>query len=158
MTARAIAWRPLVSLTLVGAAGFWIANLLISLTPMAARYRTTTHIAYVPMLFEALIGGLVLAAIVSGALVWLQRRGKGSAPLPVSMLLAALAFVAVTALIELPAKLTASFDHPWRVIAVATAINAVRITALGVAIGYAAEAARRDPRTSLPGEPANPHH
>jgi hypothetical protein len=182
MTARVIARRPLLPLTVAGAAAFWGTNLLISLTPPAADYRAATHISYAPMLAEALLGGLILSALVSAGVIRLQHHDAVRAPVQTSMLLALAAFVAVSALIELPGKLTTGPDRPWRELAVATAINALRITALGLAIGYAAERARRGPSptttgtrpattdaasaptpsttpgTTLPGEPARPHH
>ncbi len=151
MTPPRTHWHPLLRLTVAGAAGFWVANLLISLTPMAAHYRAATHISYAPMLAQALVGGLVLSALVSSALLRLDNHRAAGAPLRISMLLVLVAFVAVTALVELPGKLTAGLAHPWHELAVATTINALRLTALGLAIGQAEDRSRR-------AAPAVPHH
>lgn len=75
-SARASSLRTLVPLTLAGAAGFWLANLVISLTPLAADYRAALGISYVPMLIEALAGGLVIAGCVSTCLMVSRRRGS----------------------------------------------------------------------------------
>lgn len=128
--------HPLLLLTVVGAAGFWIANLLISLTPVAAAYRAATHISYVPMLLEALVGGLMLAAMTSAVLLRLQHRRPDRPPIRTALLLSLVALLAVTIFIELPGKLGGRLDHPWHELAVATAINVARITALGLALGY----------------------
>lgn len=151
MTPSRTRWHPLLRLTVAGAAGFWVANLLISLTPMAAHYRAATHISYAPMLAQALVGGLVLSALVSSAQLRLDNHGAAGAPMRIAMLLALVAFVAVTALVELPGKLTAGLAHPWHEFAVATTINALRLTALGLAIGQVADRSRR-------AAPAVPHH
>jgi len=45
-------WVP----ALAGASAFWVANLAISATPMAADYRAELSIPYIPMLVEAAIG------------------------------------------------------------------------------------------------------
>ncbi len=60
-------------MTLAGAAAFWAANLIISLTPSATAYRSALSIEYVPMLVEAAVGGLVLAGLVSLTIGLLAR-------------------------------------------------------------------------------------
>lgn len=49
-------WVP----ALAGAAAFWVANLAISLTPVAADYRAALSISYIHMLVEAAIGGTAI--------------------------------------------------------------------------------------------------
>ena len=44
-------------LTVAGGLAFWLANLAISWTPIAADYRAALSISYFPMLLEALLGG-----------------------------------------------------------------------------------------------------
>ena len=58
---------------LAGAAAFWLANLTISVTPVAAAYRSALGIAYLPMLLEAAVGGLVLSVAVAFPLVRYPR-------------------------------------------------------------------------------------
>ncbi len=54
-----------VRLGLGGAAGFWVTNFAISLTPIAAEYRAALGITYLPMLGEALLAGLIIGFGVS---------------------------------------------------------------------------------------------
>ncbi len=126
------------ALTLAGAAAFWSANLLISLTPSAAAYRSALSIEYVPMLVEAAVGGLVLAGLVALTLLRSKARVPGSGPLHQALFLATCALVLVTIVVEVPAKLRAGIDDPGRWLLVATVINTIRILALGLTIGLLA--------------------
>ena len=63
-------------LAVAGGLGFWLANLAISLTPIAAAYRDALGIQYVPMLLEAALGGVVIGLFVSGALLRWPARGR----------------------------------------------------------------------------------
>jgi hypothetical protein len=121
-----------------GAAAFWLANLAISLTPVAADYRAALSIAYLPMLVEAAVGGLVVAALVTLPLARFPERVPGGGPLGRAVLLAAAVLVLVTVLVEAPAKLRAGVPDAGHWLLVATAINAVRILALGVTVGLLA--------------------
>lgn len=139
------------ALTLAGAAAFWTTNLAISLTPVAAAYRAAMSIEYVAMLVEAAVGGVVLAGVVALLLVRFPHRVPGTGPVSRAMLLATCALVVVTLALEVPAKLGADVDDPFRWLLVATAFNAIRVLALGLAIGLVAragEARRRSPRAA----------
>ncbi len=57
------------ALTVTGAAAFWFANLLISLTPTAAAYRSALSIRYLPMLLRTARRRRRYAADRSGATV-----------------------------------------------------------------------------------------
>ena len=72
-SARTGWWVP----ALAGAAAFWSANLVISMTPIAAGYRSALSIPYVPMLVEAAVGGLVVAGALACVLVRLPGAGPG---------------------------------------------------------------------------------
>jgi hypothetical protein len=131
---------------LVGAGAFWLANLAISLTPVALAYRDALSIAYGPMLAEAAVGGLVVATLVTLPLARAPDRMPGHGPVAKAVLLSLAALVLVTVLLEVPAKLRADVADPGHWLLVATVFNAVRIIALGVAIGLAARsrATRQD--------------
>jgi len=137
------------ALTLSGAAAFWLANLLISMTPLAAAYRSALSIRYLPMLAEAAVGGLVVAGVVAALLVRFGARVPGAGPLRQALVLAGCALVVLTLLVEVPAKLRSGVDDPVRWLLVATAINTVRVLALGLAVGGLARAAYRH-RTPTP--------
>ena len=126
------------ALTLTGAAAFWFANLLISLTPSAAAYRSALSIHYVAMLLEAALGGLVVAGVVAVTLVRFGSRVPGGGPVRRSLLLATCALVLVTLVVEVPAKFGAGIAEPGRWLLVATVFNTVRVLAMGVALGLVA--------------------
>jgi hypothetical protein len=122
-------------LAVSGGLGFWLANLAISLTPIAAEYRSALSIPYVPMLLEALIGGLVIGLCVSYALVRFGSRGSSSPPVVRALVLSGLALAVVTVVIEVPSKLFVSSPDPLRYFLIGLLFNAIRILALGVVIG-----------------------
>ncbi len=132
---RRIPWGPAAVLTLAGGAAFWLANLVISLTPIAAEYRAALSISYVPMLLEALLGGLVLGFGVSVVLARFADRVPGRDQFRKSLLLSLAALAIATVVIEIPAKMSGGIPDPMRYLVIGTVINAIRILALGVAIG-----------------------
>ncbi|MGA8046916.1 MAG: hypothetical protein WCA30_11695 [Dermatophilaceae bacterium] len=127
-------------LTLGGGAAFWLTNLAISMTPIAAEYRSTLSIPYVPMLLEAAVGGLVIAGAISVLLTRFPSRVPGSGPLPKAVLLAVGALVLLTVLVELPTKLGSELAEPGRWLLVALVFNTIRFLALGLTIGLIARA------------------
>lgn len=132
MTSR---WGHLGRLTGAGALGFWVANLAISLTPIAAEYRAALSIPYIPMLIEALFGGLVIALGVSWTVVRHPDVLPAGSPMMNSLLASLIALIGVTVVIEVPSKLVLNPGGSLRYFVVGAAFNAVRILALGLAIG-----------------------
>ena len=142
----------IVRLTAIGGLAFWVANLAISLTPIAAEYRAALSIPYLPMLVEALVGGLLIALGVSWALVRQPAALPKTSPVGQALLLSLIALVLVTVGIELPSKVLVASANPVRYFLIGAAFNTVRIVALGVAIAARrAPAAIRDPQPSAPG-------
>lgn len=132
-----IGWlRP----AMAGAVAFWSANLVISLTPIAAAYRSAMSIAHVPMLVEAAIGGLLLASAVALVLARYPRRLPGTGPLSRALWISAAALVLLTVLVEVPSKLRSGVSDPGHWLLVATVFNVVRVLALGLAVGLVARA------------------
>jgi hypothetical protein len=127
-------WARVVRLTAIGGLAFWAANLAISLTPIAADYRAALSIPYVPMLLEALAGGLLIALGVSWALVRQPKALPKTSPIGQALLLSLIALVLVTVGIELPSKVLGDSADPLRYFLIGAAFNTVRIFALGVAI------------------------
>jgi hypothetical protein len=128
---------------LAGAAAFWLTNLAISATPVAAGYRSALSIPYVPMVAEAAAGGLVLGSALASLLVRYPARIPGSDLLSKALLLGAVTVVLVTMCLELPSKLSSDVDQPAHWLLVATEFNAVRILALAVTIGWVTGAGGR---------------
>lgn len=128
-------WARTPPLALAGAAGFWLTNFAISLTPVAAEYRAALGISYGPMLLQALLGGLVVGFVVSFCLLrfpnWLPTTG----PLVQAVLWSVVALVVVTLLVEVPPRVLATTNTAPRYLVIAVAINILRFLALGLVVG-----------------------
>lgn len=140
-------WKQLPLLASIGVLGFWLANFAISRTLMAAEYRAALSIAYVPMLLEALLGGLILGVGISCALLRFFDRLPTRNPILKSLFLSSIALVVVTVLVEVPAKFLTPTIGCWRYFLVAGLFNVVRFSALGAAIGYAYSRLNRSGRS-----------
>jgi Zinc-binding dehydrogenase len=135
MTQSRPVWVKTLLLAVAGAVGFWIANFAISLTPVAADYRAGLSITYVPMLIEALAGGLVIGLCVSFGLHRFYRSIPTHTPVLKSLVLCSVALVVVTVAIEVPGKFLTPTTDGTRYFVLATAFNALRLAALGLVIG-----------------------
>jgi hypothetical protein len=121
---------------MAGGLGFWIANFAISLTPIAAEYRAALSISYLPMLLEALLGGLIIGSGVSYCLLRFYDRIPTRNPILKSVTSSLVALIVVTVLIEGPAKSLTATSDPLRYFLIGTVFNGLRILALGLVIGY----------------------
>ncbi|HEY3547651.1 MAG TPA: hypothetical protein VGK17_16380 [Propionicimonas sp.] len=144
-------WGRVVRLTAIGGLAFWMANLAISLTPVAAEYRAALSIPYLPMLVEALVGGLLIALGVSWTLVRQPAALPKTGPMGQALLLSLIALALVTVGIELPSKVLLNSADPLRYFLIGAAFNTVRILALGIAIaapvaGVLSRHGRSEPR------------
>jgi hypothetical protein len=128
-------WRKALILAIGGGLGFWLANFAISLTPIAAEYRAALSISYVPMLLQALLGGLILGFCVSYFLLRFFEEIPAESPILKSVVLSFIALVIVTMLIEVPAKFLTTTSDAWRYFLIGAVFNGLRILALGVVIG-----------------------
>ncbi len=126
--------RNLFELTIAGGAAFWATNFAISLTPIAAEYRDALSISYFPMILQSLFGGLIIGSIVSFILLRFFDKIPAKDPILKSVMLSSIALIAVTILFQGPAGLLTPSDA-LRYFLIGTSFNAVRILALGVAIG-----------------------
>lgn len=128
-------WRKMCILAIGGGLGFWVANFAISLTPLAAEYRAALEIAYLPMLLEALLGGLIIGCCVGYALLRFFDRIPTRKTMLKAVCLSFIALLIVTLLIEVPAKLRTPTSVAVRYFLIGTLFNGLRILALGVVIG-----------------------
>ena len=129
-------YKQLVKLTIAGGLGFWVANSAISLTPIAAEYRAALSIAYLPMLLEALVGGLVIGFCVSYCLLRFFDKIPTMNPILKSVIVSFIALISVTMLIEVPAKFLMTTSDALRYFLIGAMFNVLRILALGIVIGY----------------------
>lgn len=130
-------WGRVLRLSVAGGLAFWVVNLAISLTPIAAEYRSALSIAYLPMLLEALLGGLLIGLAVTYCLLRFTAAIPGRSPVQKAGLLSLLALVLVTILLEVPAKFftPTPTPHAMRYFLIGMAFNVLRIFALGFVVG-----------------------
>lgn len=135
-TPRREMWARTFRLGLGGAAGFWVMNFAISLTPIAAEYRAALGISYFPMLAEALLGGLIIGLAVSFCLLRFYNRLPTTSPILKAVVLSLIAFIVATVLVEISPRLLMSTNTDLRYALIGIAINILRFLALGVVTGY----------------------
>jgi hypothetical protein len=131
-----VIWKNVLVLAVAGGLAFWLANFAISRTPVAAEYRSALSISYYPMLLEALIGGLIIGFFVSYFLLRFFDKLPTKNPILKSVVLSFIVLVVVTMLIEVPAKFLAPTSDALHLFLIGAIFNVIRISALGIAIGY----------------------
>ena len=129
-------WTRALGLGLGGAAGFWVTNFAISLTPIAAEYRAALGISYLPMLAEALLAGLIIGIGVSACLLRFNGTIPTRSPILKAVLLSLIALTVATILVETAPRLLTTTNTDPRYVLIAAAFNTLRFLALGLAIGY----------------------
>jgi hypothetical protein len=127
--------KEMTILAVAGGLGFWVANFVISLTPIAAEYRAALSISYFPMLFEALLGGLMIGFCVSYFLFRFFDKIPTQDPISKSVILTLIVLIIVTILIGGPSSFLAT-GNVLRYFLIGTIFNIIRILALGIVIGY----------------------
>jgi len=140
--------KKLLVLTLVGGLAFWLSNFAISRTAIAAEYRAAMSISYNPMLLESLIGGLIIGLWVSFFLLRFYNRIPGKNPIGKSVLISSLVLVIVTVTLGGPSSFFATSDL-LRYFIIGTVFNVIRITALGITIGYAYKMLHREAKSAV---------
>ncbi len=128
-------WRKVSLLAVWGGLGFWVANFAISLTPIAAQYRAALSISYLPMLLEALLGGLIVGLCVSYCLLRFFDTIPTNNPIPKSVILSLIFLVAFTLLIEVPAKFLPGTTDALRYFIIGAVFNVLRFLVLGIVVG-----------------------
>jgi hypothetical protein len=127
--------KEMTILAVAGGLGFWVANFVISLTPIAAEYRAALSISYLPMLLEALLGGLMIGFCVSYFLFRFFDKIPTQDPISKSVILTLIVLIIVTILIGSPSSFLAT-GNVLRYFLIGTIFNIIRILALGIVIGY----------------------
>lgn len=140
--------KKMFMLTLVGGLAFWLANFAISRTAIAADYRSAMSISYYPMLLESLVGGLIIGLWVSFLLLRFYKRIPTKDPVLKSVLLSSLVLVFITIVLGGPSSFFAT-SNVLRYFIIGTVINVIRITALGLAIGYMCKRQRKQIKSTI---------
>ncbi|HSW36112.1 MAG TPA: hypothetical protein VLH18_05880 [Candidatus Limnocylindrales bacterium] len=139
--------KKVLVLALVGGLAFWLANFAISRTGIAAEYRAAMSISYYPMLLESLIGGLIIGLWVSYPLLRFYNSIPGKNPIIKSVLLSSLVLVIVTVTLGGPSSFYVT-SNILRYFIIGTVFNVIRITALGIAIGYVCKRQHREVKST----------
>jgi hypothetical protein len=129
------AYKNLYKLTVVGGVAFWAANFAISLTPIAAEYRAALSISYLPMIVEALIGGLIIGFFVSYFLFRFFEKIPTKNPILKSTILSSFALVLAIIMVGGSTSLLEPSDAV-RYFLIGALLNIPRFLCLGIAIGY----------------------
>lgn len=124
--------KNLLKLAVAGGSAFWITDLVIAVSPIAAEYKAAFSISSLPVaLVEAFFGGLVMAFFVSYLLVHFFIRIPGKTPIQKALILS---FIAM-AMIEVLSAL-GDPSHASIYLLLDTGMNAPRFLALGWMIGF----------------------
>ena len=125
-------YKRALGLAVAGGVAFWVTNFLISLTPIAAKYRAALSISYLPMvLAESLLGGLVIGFCVGYFLLRFFEKIPTKNPILKSVILN---FVALLIIETFTALLNLRNSSVYLLIG--AGINVPRFLALGIVIGY----------------------
>ena len=141
-------WGKVFVLGLVGGLAFWLANFAISRTGIAAEYRAAMSISYYPMLLESFVGGLIIGLWVSYPLLRFYDRIPVKDPILKSFFLSSIVLVIVTILLGGPSSFYAT-SNVLRYFIIGTVFNVIRITALGIVIGYVCKRQYRERKSSV---------
>ena len=136
MTQSKEIWRKVLVLAIVGGLAFWVTNFAISRTPIAAEYRAGLSISYLPMIVEALIGGLIIGFGVSYFLLRFFDKISTKNPILKSVILSLIALIIATILLEVALNFLIPNSDAMRVFLMGLLFNVLRILALGIIIGY----------------------
>lgn len=99
------------------------------------------------MLLESLIGGLIIGLWVSFLLLRFYDRIPAKDPILKSVLLSSLVLVIVTIVLGGPSSFYAT-SNVLRYFIIGTVFNVIRITALGIAIGYVCKRQHREVKST----------
>jgi uncharacterized protein YacL len=124
--------KKLLMLAAAGGAAFWIVDLVISVSPIAAEYKAAFSISSLPVaLVEALAGGVVIALCVSLFLLRFFDR----IPTKNSILKALILSFLVMVMIEILSTLL-NPNNASVYLLIDTGMNVPRVLALGMVVGH----------------------
>jgi hypothetical protein len=125
--------NKVMKMTVVGGLVFWAANFATSLTPLAAEYRTSLSISYLPMIAESLLGGMIVSCCLSYLLLHFYDKIPTRSAIYKSMTLSLVALSIASIMIYAAASRT---SDTFGVLLIGAMLNAPRFLALGLVIGY----------------------
>jgi hypothetical protein len=124
--------KKLLMLAAAGGAAFWMTDLVISVSPIAAEYRAAFSISYLPnALLEALAGGLIISCCVSFFLFRFFDKIPTKYPILKALILSFAAMLMIEVLSTLANPSNASVY-----LLIDTEMNGPRFLALGMVVGH----------------------
>ena len=124
--------KKLFKLTLAGGVAFWLIDLAISISPIAAEYLAAFSITSLPRaLVEALVGGLIIACCVGFFLLRFFEKIPTKHPILKALFLSIVALFIIEVLSTIGDP-----GNAYVYLIIDTVMNIPRILALGVVIGY----------------------
>jgi uncharacterized protein YacL len=125
-------YKKLGKLTLSGCAAFWIIDFVISVSPIAAKYRAAFSISYLPMaLVDALVGGLIIGCCVSYFLLRFFEKIPTQNPILKALIISFVVMLMIEVLSTLVNPSNASVY-----LLIDTGMNVPRFLALGIVVGH----------------------
>ena len=125
-------YKKVCKLTVAGGVAFWVVDFAISLSPIAAEYRSAFSISYLPMaLVEALVGGLIIGCCVSYFLLRFSDKIPTKNPILKALILSFVALVIIEVL-----STFVNLSNASVYLLIDTVMNVPRFLALGIVIGY----------------------
>jgi hypothetical protein len=125
-------YKKLCKLAVAGGVAFWVVDFAISLSPISAEYMAAFSISSLPMaLFEALVGGLIIACFVSFFLLRFFDKIPTKQPILKALILSFVGLVIVEVL-----STFGNLSNAYVYLLIDTGMNVPRILALGIVIGY----------------------
>jgi hypothetical protein len=125
-------YKKLYQLTGAGGAAFWITDFVISVSPIAGKYRAAFSISYLPMaLVEGLVGGLMIGGCVSYFLLRFFNKIPTKNPILKALILSFVAMLMIEVLSTL-----INPDNASVYLLIDTGMNVPRFLALGIVLGH----------------------
>jgi len=123
--------KELIKLAVAGGTAFWVTDFVVAVSPVAAVYKAAFSYTSLPVaLVQALIGGLVIAIVVSFFLLRFFCRLPGKNPIVKTLILSfcSMAIIEVLSVLGDPA-------HASVYLLLDTGMNVPRFLSLGLVIG-----------------------
>jgi len=125
-------FRKLFKLTGAGGAAFWVTDFVISVSPIAAKYKAAFSISSLPLaLVQALVGGLVIGCCVSFFLLRFFDKLPTQNPILKALILSFAAMFMIEVLSTL-----GNPSNAFVYLLIDTGMNVPRFLALGIVVGH----------------------
>ena len=124
--------KKLLKLTGAGGAAFWVTDFVISVSPIAAKYKAAFSISSLPLaLVQALVGGLVIGCCVSFFLLRFFDKLPTQNPILKALILSFAAMFMIEVLSTL-----GNPSNAYVYLLIDTGMNVPRFLALGIVVGH----------------------